>query len=155
MIKIEEGKQVGILYHYTSVDLLLHILDEDTLLSRLNGDDSRTISFTRDKNFEKVKGRSIHSTEARMVFDGNKISDRYKLEPYNFFKYSQTGKNYEAEEQLVIDKLKGIRNYLIRVELLESALPIWCRHEPYISAEGLSEIAEEIKDKFGVECIVK
>lgn len=155
MIKIQEAKQVGILYHYTSVNFLLQILKEDTLLSRLNSDDSRTISFTRDKNFEKFKGRSIYSTEARIVLDGNKISERYKLEPFNFFKYSQTGKYYEAEEILKIDKLSNVSKYIIRVELLESALPIWCRHEPYISAEGLLEIAEEIKEKYGIECIVK
>ena len=45
-----EAKQVGILYHYTTLRYLLQIIDVDRLGSEHG---SREVSFTRDKNLDR------------------------------------------------------------------------------------------------------
>ena len=91
---INEGKQVGMLYHYTSKDGLKSILETN----RINvseehylGKELYFISFTRNKNFHKKEMKWQVKTDYRITLDGDKLSDKYKIKPFAY----TPGWNYE------------------------------------------------------------
>lgn len=79
---LSEAKQVGTLYHYTDIVSLLKILDSNKL-GDYNKKGELDISLTRDKNFHHRT--YIIPTEACLVLDGNKLSNNYKITPYDYF----------------------------------------------------------------------
>ena len=76
---LKEAKQVGTVYHYTTILSLLKILDDDVLGDKSLGKYSR-VSLTRDKNFQKRT--KIIPAECRITINGDKLSNRYKIQPY-------------------------------------------------------------------------
>lgn len=95
--KIEESKNVGEVYHFTSLDNLRMILLKDKLLSTYfsspeffnrnsNGKNNKwkVISTTRNKNFPVTHKRVIGSRpESILVLDGTKMSSVYKSTPFS------------------------------------------------------------------------
>ena len=80
--RINEGKNVGILYHYTDDESILSILETNTLKANHNDYDSpNSVSFTRNKNFHSNKYRTMDDS-FRLVIDGDKLSNNYKVKPY-------------------------------------------------------------------------
>lgn len=80
---IQEGKQVGTLYHYTSYKRMLDIVKSDFIFLPLPHHDAKVpfqhyLSLTRNKNFIS----SSVPMEVRITLDGNKLAERYKIEPY-------------------------------------------------------------------------
>jgi hypothetical protein len=91
---LEEGKQVGPLYHYTSADGLKGILQSNKInTSEENylGNELYYISFTRNKNFYKKGSNFGVKTDYRITLDGDKLSDKYKITPFAY----RPGWNYE------------------------------------------------------------
>ena len=85
--EITEGKQVGILYHYTSKDGLKGILDSNQLKATEEyylGHDLYYISFTRNKNFHKKGANWNVKTDYRITIDGDKLSNQYKIHPFAY-----------------------------------------------------------------------
>ena len=83
---LQEAKQVGKLYHFTSFDNYREIKREDLLVtSWLN----KFISTTRDKNFGyRVKSAAFKYTiqaDVRITLDGDKLSQKYRIVPIGFF----------------------------------------------------------------------
>jgi len=100
---LDEAKQVGTLYHFTSLYALKKILNNWCLKGmEVYGDEGEYISFSRNKDliFETPKD------EVRIVLDGNKMSEKYKFEPYldNNNGIKRTGG--EAEERINTQKYK-------------------------------------------------
>lgn len=108
---LKEAKQVGVLYHYTYLKNLISILKTNTLKLSSNHE---TISFTRDKLAYKNIA-SIYS--CRLVIDGDKLSENYKLKP---IQYSYTKKD-EMETEGYKD-IKNIIRYIIRIDFFEKPL---------------------------------
>jgi hypothetical protein len=84
---INEGKQVGPLYHYTSANGLKGILQSNKInASEENylGNELYYISFTRNKNFHKKGSKFGVSTEYRITLDGDKLSNKYKIRPFAY-----------------------------------------------------------------------
>lgn len=122
---IQEGKQVGILYHYTLYDYLDYIMQQNTLkASRLSTADQYVISFTRNKNFQNSP-RQIMGTECRLVIDGDKLSNNYKITPIqekSFIKNSPISrKETESEERIDFGnkpgEIKDLDKYVINYDL--------------------------------------
>ena len=91
---LKEAKQVGILYHYTSKDGLKGVLDSNQLKATKEhylGTDLYYISFTRNKNFHKKGANWNVKTDYRITIDGNKLSNKYKIQPFTY----QPGWDYE------------------------------------------------------------
>ena len=123
---LNERKQVGILYHFTNFSFLPKILESNSLKSNYP-----YISFTRNKNY-------CPECQVRILIDGDKLSDKYKIEPYSFTegKFKDPPHNiphykYEAEERIVfrpdlpdwshsslVSELKNIKKYIIRIDVL-------------------------------------
>lgn len=125
---LKEAKQVGVLYHYTTYTAAVTILKEGKLKSNLEGPNRGTldaptysISFTRDKTFHESDRHLQKPLHCRFVFDGDKMSDRFKIQPYaqtNDFKKGTA--SFEAEETIQSNKpiVIPIQNYLIRIDVL-------------------------------------
>lgn len=86
-----EAKQVGTIYHVCNLDSLKHILKTNTIESSgkwynhlYHGDEF--VSFTRDQYFIPNDGL-YYLTKQNIIFqivvDGNKLSENYKVGPYN------------------------------------------------------------------------
>jgi hypothetical protein len=162
-ILLNEGKQVGKIYHFTSIKSIVDIcLIENSLIGRpfkhnnfsygnskdsylYNQDDIKkhhnyykdiikkyelnyfTVSFTRDKFLNNIF-RSVSSMECRMIFDGDKLSNKYQFMPYQFL--SNIGRDREGigdeQEELCLIKgsnnIKNINSYIQSIELLETHL---------------------------------
>lgn len=116
---LTEGKQVGILYHYTKYENLINILHTDTLIAgKHNGVNRKYVSFTRNKNFHLSNG-SI-PTHVRLVIDGDKLSNRYKIEPFtdddSIYGYDVRLPD-EMEERIRLKEVKKISNYILRIDI--------------------------------------
>lgn len=126
-----EGKQVGILYHFTNFKNLKEILISNKMISY------PYISFTRNPNllfYEKSRGFNggIENMylPIRIVIDGDKLSNNYKIEPYNHFNIKEIGNengqydynkyslpNYNENEERVKGDITNIRDYIIKVDI--------------------------------------
>ena len=102
---LKEAKQVGDIYHFTSVDNLATMLKEYNNVTLDNSYSSEAgkdyFSFTRNPNIPSL---SDFQKQVRFKLNGDKMSNRYKFEPYadivsgeDFYKQ---GKSFESEEQI-------------------------------------------------------
>lgn len=121
---INEGKQIGFLYHYTYLIHAIQIIDENVMKM---GELHQSISFTRDKNFHKrsfifrKEGRDV-----RIVIDGDKLSQKYKVQPYNYFSgwgnnskltAKAGGVGEDQSEETVLSDIHDIKKYIISIDL--------------------------------------
>jgi hypothetical protein len=128
--KLFEGKQVGILYHCTNLISLYYILKDNTLtthrdveslenlMKTYNLENKRYwnyISFTRNKRFHITSKDNLdHPISCRLTIDGDKLSNKYKIYPINFFDFP----NEEDEECIVVKyELNNIKNYILKIEI--------------------------------------
>lgn len=121
---ILEAKQVGKLYHFTSIKNLKRIKECDCLIGRrygINADrGSYFISTTRDKNLHKSFPVGV-AVEVRITLDGDKLSDKYKIFPFNFFKDEGLAAFMldEKEERIDLGKrpsLQNLSNYILAID---------------------------------------
>ncbi len=129
-IKIKESKQVGLLYHFTSLGSLASILSSDFMVrdGEYGHDDGDFISFTRDKNFLKLKRHiTANRPYVRITFDGNKLSDKYKFTPHQYDSiYGRDNEDIgdEQEERLHLPnslKLNNIHKYINNIVIYDDA----------------------------------
>ena len=144
-ISLEEGKQLGTLYHFTKVSLIEPILSSNELKSSVvdmtsifsdpdmayferrghKGDKAHYISFTRDKLLYK-KNPKIKGSSARIVFDGDKLSNNNKFSPFYYYSDEITDEESrftqsEGEERLILKNttdLKDVRKYIKEIHIL-------------------------------------
>jgi hypothetical protein len=103
---LNEAKQVGILYHYTENWLLKQIIESNTLLA--------PVSFTRSKDKKTVSWINV---EAALVIDGDKLSTKYKIRPYQ--DRDEEGRFFDEMEERVNKDITNLDRYIIKVILYE------------------------------------
>jgi hypothetical protein len=110
---LTEGKQVGTLYHWTDTMSSYKIINNNFLKGYLTDTFSSQpgISFTRNKNFLSTKPKLRNKPEICFVIDGDKLSNIYKIQPYQDPKI----KKDEMEEKVLTDGIKNFSNYVIKV----------------------------------------
>lgn len=127
---INESKQVGDIYHWTSFAGVYKIIRENLIKTsnRSTRDDYKTIlgdnqygvSFTRDKTRYNWKDERYYPSEVCIVIDGNKLSTRFKLFPYNDF-VDGPGKPNKVEademETRTNREVYPVKPYIKRIEL--------------------------------------
>ena len=131
-----ESKQVGTLYHSCSAeDLTKYIIPKDTLSSSgtftnfLYGG-THWVSFTRNKNYVVKKNGDWNTQDIYIQFqvDGDKLSENYKVKPYNDMIYDlktqsgekdisipYTGYNIESEE-CVEGHIENFSRYVLGIK---------------------------------------
>jgi hypothetical protein len=146
MMGLNESKQVGTLYHYTKFGPLKNIVDSGVLMG------TPSLSFTRDKNFHKSyrdigAGYGKGPLAVRLTVDGDKLSNRYKIEPHADIHYGKGTYDFEAEERIIPMRENEvvtvpIKDYVISIDFLTEPIDSWIIKNPlkYI------EIFNQIKD---------
>lgn len=116
-----EGKQVGILYHFTSYGSMIDIINNNLVMNPVIGDkQSPYLSFTRNKHMVS----NTISQNVRIKIDGDKLSEKYKIEPYADIKAGY-GRNIgvdESEERINLKLLPNgvdITKSLISLDILD------------------------------------
>ena len=118
---INERKNYGDLYHFTLLFSLVLILEKDYIEGYPFGSFSYRkrvkypkgsegyVCFTRDKTYiERTQDLIPSGGKSGIVVDGERITDRYILQPFNAFHGDIHYRKDEAEETLII---KGGRNF--------------------------------------------
>jgi hypothetical protein len=150
---IEEGKSVGDLHHYTDIGSGLDILRSNKLhpgystlpekyrrTKRGKKEESQFISTTRDKNFHRgsfiktTKNRYNRAgvpTEMSFVLNGDSISNKARVMPYNDFPslYEQ-GKKHLESEQIIDRSINNIKDHIKEIRL----------HKPGMSPRAIEEL---------------
>jgi len=127
------------LYHKTSTNTGLEIIDSDSLISFKPSDEyldvdkrlantkkQSAISLTRDKNWEpdqsigKGAGEAISNSDIVFVLDKSKLETKYRVEPFNYYGLDPddtgTSKGGEFEERVLTDEIYPLRKYLINIQ---------------------------------------
>lgn len=117
---LNEYKQVGILYHYTSLEYLFSILNDNEIKSFNRVKNKFVISFTRDKNWH----HRYETGPVRITINGNKLSNNYKIQPYHDLSYfnskSATTENDEMEEMVYTKEIINITDYIIEIIIIKN-----------------------------------
>lgn len=125
-----ESKQVGDLYHVCSLDAYLNYIVPTNTLSAsgkynnwlYGGTDY--VSFTRDKRFIVDSTRLFDSNVIlQLVIDGDMLSNKYSIRPYNDFMWDYDGKKssdndnpkFREREEVVKGPIRMISKYIKQI----------------------------------------
>lgn len=115
---LKEAKQVGNLYHFTALKNIIPILESQVLTPNGEGQ----ISTSRRPNMDVsgfMKMQMGKSNIARLMLDGDKISNKYEIRPFVYFDdYEYVEGEDLGEEQIIINgKNFYFLNYLKRIDI--------------------------------------
>ena len=129
---IKEQKQVGNIYHFTKIENLYSLLNGKLEpLEFISFND--TFSCTRDSCLaNNPVSRDINIKNGytvRIVLDGTKISNKFKIKPHNGLDNNQTyktkdnnyiGKEYQEREEKVLSRNGRfkLKNYIKQIDIL-------------------------------------
>jgi hypothetical protein len=101
---LREAKQVGTLYHFTSIKRVIDILQHGYLRANKDGQVSTTRNASFDITHFDVYYHEDQYNIARFVFDGDKVSTKYKIKPFYFSDGDNKGRGsgYDQEEEQII-----------------------------------------------------
>ena len=117
---IHEAKQVGTLYHVCTLDALVNYIIPNNEL-RASGKywnkllrTNQQVCFTRDPLFV-VPTNTVSSGNIlfQFVVDGDKLSERYKVTPFNYT--TSPNQRYREKEEDVIGPIKNFKSYIKEV----------------------------------------
>jgi len=143
---LKEAKQVGTLCHSTSGANLISILKSNTLKVNYpvfrfgSGGIQKQISFTRDKNYRPG--------EYTLEVDGNKLSENYKLSPYD--EPGNFGRRLEKEEVITKD-IADISKYIITIYANVEAV----EREPYKEFERILKLYPSLGFTIGGKVLIE
>jgi hypothetical protein len=159
---LEEGKQVGILYHYTSADGLKGILSSNRIKASEEiymGQNLYYISFTRNKNFHKKGSKFGVKTEYRITLDGDKLSNKYKITPHAYKPGYDYTENWEYDwledepENVVRDFFAATGEYDEQEERISFKGPeggIDNIKNYILAVDKVEDLQEALNDPFGL-----
>ena len=122
---IKEAKQVGILYHHTTYSNIYNIIKTEKLCSSSASyadygyEEFYVICFTRDNQFHGNFLSNEGGDECRLVIDGDRLSNNYKIRPYAESEWEPKAEWEEritSEKQFCIPILKYIKHIDLLVE---------------------------------------
>ena len=119
---LKEGKQVGILYHFTSRSNLEKILSDNKLNGSFmyeleNGKELYGVSTTRNKNLFYDKN------PIRISLDGNKLSNNYKISPRDYwnrqYNIPDNPQTVDEDEEVILTPkgyIENIKEYILGIK---------------------------------------
>jgi len=125
--EINEGKQVGPLYHFTTFTNAIKILQDNALKKNLSSTEDdlggirKGISTTR-RSYDNWVGVWPEDNSNDNVFwvrfklDGDKLSNKYKIFPYSW------EESEEFEELIKTNVISNLKQYLLGVDIFTDRL---------------------------------
>jgi hypothetical protein len=111
---LHEAKQVGNLYHFTNIESIKDILNTQYLIPN---DEHQVSTSVRANMDTAVLNKLTGSPICRLMLDGDKISTKYKVRPFDYMGYEGEGEDV-GEEQIVINGNKFyFLPYLKRIDI--------------------------------------
>ena len=116
--RLFEGKNIGDLFHLASIKNMQFIIKTNSLKfnEHYELEDYEYISLTRDNRLNAIYGLKGESAckKFKLIIDGNKLSDNYKIVPYC------AGEDWEDEheERVITNEIKNIFKYVKGVVVL-------------------------------------
>jgi hypothetical protein len=114
---LHEAKQVGDLYHFTPLSNITNILKSQYLLPNDEDQISTSIRPNMDiKGFQDMKSTPV----VRLMLDGNKISNKYKIQPFAYgSEYSEIGSGEDLGEEAIVTNGRNFyfMPYLKRIDI--------------------------------------
>ena len=139
-----EAKQVGVLYHITSIKNLLAILKTNQLQGAING-----ISTTRNKYLYKTIS-TVGGNQCQLVLNGDKLSNKYKIKPYNDLTNISYGD--ENEELIYTRVINNVKKYIIKVQLLKPSNWWFKDKKDLMTINRL--LGKDLEDDFDVNILI-
>ena len=123
---LEEGKQVGLLYHFTSTNSLDKILKDNKIngsfMYEVGDKELYGVSTTRNKNLNY----DLQRNNVRITLDGNKLSNNYKITPRDYFERQynipDNPQTIDEDEEVILTPkgyINNIKNYILAVDKVE------------------------------------
>lgn len=146
---ILEAKQVGVLYHYTSVIRAIKIIQSNILKATdgFNNNEEEHIGYTKATHRDysgkvisltrdKTKYNFIIGDEAEIgfVIDGNKLSNNYKIIPF----HDEINNEDEQEERIYNRDITNFISYINKVIIYKTK---------YIDDIEVSDLIELLENK--------
>ena len=150
---ILESKNVGIIYHFTSIENLYFMLENNNfkLKSEYN-----YVSFTRNSNLFSSE-LNPSKLQTRIMIDGNKLSNYYKITPYKDFSIKK--EHGEAEERFIFSentlKYIDIKNFIIEIDIIDEPLFRNYKDEFYDTSPNIFKYKDGIIKVDNPEPIIK
>jgi len=107
---LNEAKQVGIVYHFTSLLALHSILVSNRLDISSKNSSVPFLSLTRDFQLPDNPGSYFSLSDVRFSLDGNKISNNIKILPFQ-------EEGYKDESEEVVFKSLKVSKYVIQIDV--------------------------------------
>lgn len=160
VMSLNEVKNMGLLYHYTSMKFAENIMKSNKLLGSLNEFEDRTykvVSLTRNRNFHNTEYHKMGGTRyfVRFALDSEKLSQHYKMRPIFSYFEKQKGKQnlFGAEEGVITNEIFPLTRYLVKIEIIKPFMDISLKmHKDHLEHFNLDNIDEFIK-KYDVRLI--
>lgn len=136
---LNEGKQVGTLYHFTDPYGFYQILESNILKP---AGDQKYISFTRNKNLFLNPSLLSGGYYYCLVINGDKLSTKYHIEPFN----DPHSVKDEFEERIIFPKsgmnVNNIKQYIEKIIIMgDKIFPF----NPQKSPEYIAGVENKIK----------
>jgi len=132
-------KSLGSLYHFTSVETIIEIISTNVIIlkdtsmglprntDKISDKFTYKLSLTRNKHFDMESRPALgNEMEAALIFDGDRLSEFYKIVPFNYYAFDpdllqaypegREKSNYwlESEEMLLSNQeaIDGINKFI-------------------------------------------
>jgi hypothetical protein len=140
MKKINEGKQVGPIYHVMDVDKFYSMLQSDFL--------RKPTSFSRNKDYDHVYGREKEYVYQIKV-NGDKLSNKYKIFPT----YDGHGWVYDEYEEKVNRDILDVGKYIEEIIVIRKKKYQWKErgynkwtYNKWTGSKELDEISKHLSE---------
>lgn len=159
-LDIKAAKQIGTLYHLTNLDGMEFIIRDN----KLRRGSYLGISFSRDKMLNFYIG-SPPRTYFKLIIDGNKLSNKYKIEPYQYHTDNDDiSFRQEAEELVRASEITNVDKYIKGVAFIyrnfkndekeyeksnDNSLLYYGNFKVFIKSD-LPDLLKRIKEKYGL-----
>lgn len=146
ILVLESGRANHEYYHYTDVNGLIGILKSNEMIGSKESEgilkDKFTVSFSRLGKGVQVDPKMATSPAiVKIVVDGEKLADRYKITPYDWYEGKTRKKGKSENEEAVV--LSGRTNRNISVPIIEGN-KVFCKVNFINNSDNSFEVKEII-----------
>lgn len=149
--QLNEGKQVGNLYHWTDINSMGDMFEDNKKIELDNvyssiASQQKYFSFTRNPKLNTLGEEKSH---VRIALDGNKLATKYRIKPYADPNYKKAEGKGEAEERIDSSQYGGKINlepYITKITLISPE-----NFNQYLSNLDYKEDKKQIlRDKYDI-----